>query len=64
METTDTKKPYATTSVRLPTDLHQWLLKKAAEEDRSLNGQLVSLIRQIRDNEKAGGDTRQPAHPS
>lgn len=32
-------------SVRLPSDLKSWLADKAADEDRSLNRQIVQIIK-------------------
>lgn len=39
-------KQEAKVQLRLPADVHQWLVKFAAENDRSMNGQVVSILRE------------------
>lgn len=39
-------KNEAKVQLRLPADVHQWVVKWAAENDRSMNGQIVSLLRE------------------
>lgn len=38
--------------VRLPPSLHQKLVEIAAENDRSLNGQVVAMLRRAAEEEK------------
>ena len=38
----------ARTQVRIPTDLMDWLKQRAREENRSMNAQLIELLKQAR----------------
>lgn len=45
-------------SVRIPIDIYTWIQKAAAANDRSINGQIVHLLRQAKASDKeaaAGG---------
>jgi hypothetical protein len=46
------------TSVRLPSDLKSWLAQKAANEGRSLNGQIVQVIKAAKAADFTEGDTK------
>lgn len=35
-------------TLRIPDDLYQWLTEWAAKNDRSINGQVLNLLRQAR----------------
>ncbi|MCP3022277.1 Arc family DNA-binding protein [Cupriavidus basilensis] len=39
--------------VRLPKDIHEWLAAFAIENDRSLNGQVVAILRRRMSEEKS-----------
>ena len=39
-------KTEAKVQLRLPADVHQWLVKFAADNDRSMNGQMVAILRE------------------
>lgn len=39
-------KHEAKVQLRLPADVHQWVVKWAQDNDRSMNGQLISLLRE------------------
>ena len=41
---------YVSTSVRLPGDLHDTLVKLAKQENRSLAGQIIYMLRQLAEN--------------
>ncbi|OYT78232.1 Arc family DNA-binding protein [Pseudomonas sp. PGPPP2] len=38
----------ARTQVRIPVDLMDWLKQRAREENRSMNAQLIELLKQAR----------------
>ncbi|MBD3643536.1 Arc family DNA-binding protein [Alcanivorax sp.] len=44
-------KPVLRTQTRIPADLAEWLKDKAKSESRSMNGQLVALIREAKQKE-------------
>ena len=39
-------KQGAKVQLRLPADIHQWLVKWAATNDRSMNGQMIAMLRE------------------
>ncbi|MEX5634788.1 toxin-antitoxin system HicB family antitoxin [Parafrankia sp. FMc2] len=47
--------------LRLPDDLHARLVEAAQREDRSLNGQIVHLLRRSLDAGSPGGESASPA---
>jgi len=34
------------TQVRMPTDIHRWLTHRAKQNDRSMNAELIRIVRQ------------------
>ncbi|MEW6460370.1 MAG: Arc family DNA-binding protein [Pseudomonadota bacterium] len=36
------------TQVRIPTDLMEWIKQMAREQNRSMNGQLVEMLEQLK----------------
>jgi hypothetical protein len=48
----DAKKPTKQVLIRLPEDLKEWLTKKAEENYRSVNGEIVSRLQESRDKEE------------
>jgi hypothetical protein len=32
--------------LRLPTDVHQWIVEHAKQNDRSMNGQMIAILRE------------------
>lgn len=45
---TSSEKPSATTTVRIPEELGQWLRHKAVDNFRSLSGEIVARLEQTR----------------
>ena len=46
------KQPQETrTQVRFPTDIHQWLTERARRNDRSMNAELVRILRETKEKE-------------
>jgi len=39
-------------SIRLPEEIYEWLKEKAERENRSLNGQVNHLLRQLKEREE------------
>jgi hypothetical protein len=51
-------KPSQSIQVRLPLEIYQWLVARSEAESRSLNGQVVYMLRQAKeDDEAAAKDT-------
>lgn len=46
MTDTETEKR---TQVRMPTDVHQWLTHRAKQNDRSMNAELVRILKEVKD---------------
>ena len=42
-------------SIRLPQEIYEWLKEKAERENRSLNGQVNHLLRQLKGQEERDG---------
>jgi plasmid stability protein len=45
------KKAQAQTQARIPTDIHQWLTERARRNDRSMNAELVRILRETKEKE-------------
>lgn len=44
--------------LRLPADVHQWLVKWSKQNDRSMNGQMVAMLREkMRELDNRDGPT-------
>jgi hypothetical protein len=43
-------------SVRIPIEIYEWIREAAAANDRSINGQIVHLLRQARINAAESGE--------
>ena len=39
------------TQARIPTDIHQWLTERARRNDRSMNAELVRILRETKEKE-------------
>lgn len=39
-------KDHIKVQLRLPLDVHQWLVKFAAENDRSMNSQMITILKE------------------
>lgn len=52
---TASEKPTATTTVRIPEELGQWLRHKAVDNFRSLSGEIVARLEQTRRQEEKEG---------
>jgi len=39
------------TQARIPTDIHQWLTERARRNDRSMNAELVRILRETKEEE-------------
>ena len=39
------------TQARIPTDIHQWLTERAQRNDRSMNAELVRILRETKEQE-------------
>jgi predicted HicB family RNase H-like nuclease len=37
------------TQVRMPDDIHQWLTERAKQNDRSMNAELVRILKEVKD---------------
>ena len=37
------------TQVRMPTDVHQWLIHRAKQNDRSMNAELIRILKEARE---------------
>jgi len=55
---TSSEKPSATTTVRIPEELGQWLRHKAVDNFRSLSGEIVARLEQTRRLEEKQGQTQ------
>ncbi|WP_022952677.1 Arc family DNA-binding protein [Leucothrix mucor] len=42
----------AKTQVRLPAATHQWIVKAASENNRSMNGEIVRMLNEVIEREK------------
>ena len=42
--------------LRLPPDVHQWLIKFAAENDRSMNSQIITILKERMREQNANKD--------
>lgn len=42
------------TQVRFPSDIHQWLTERARRNDRSMNAELVRILRETKEQEVTG----------
>ena len=51
-------KQVAKLQVRLPADLHQWFVEQACINDRSLNGQMITLLKEER--ERQSNNSKKP----
>ncbi|MFM2318730.1 MAG: hypothetical protein RLZZ215_1351 [Pseudomonadota bacterium] len=40
------------TQVRFPSDIHQWLTERARRNDRSMNAELVRILRETKEAEE------------
>ena len=45
------KEEYKTTQTRIPENIHQWLAERAKRNDRSMNAELVRILRERMENE-------------
>ncbi len=43
--------PITKTQTRLPTDIHYWLTERARRNDRSMNAELVRILRETKEEE-------------
>lgn len=41
------------TQVRMPADVHQWLTHRAKQNDRSMNAELIRILKEAKEAEKA-----------
>lgn len=39
------------TQVRFPSDIHRWLTERARQNDRSMNAELVRILRETKEQE-------------
>jgi len=39
------------TQVRFPSDIHRWLTERAKQNDRSMNAELVRILRETKEEE-------------
>lgn len=39
------------TQARIPSDIHQWLTERAKQNDRSMNAELVRILRETKEQE-------------
>lgn len=47
------KQPQETrTQVRIPSDVHQWLIERARRNDRSMNAELVRILRETKESDE------------
>lgn len=53
MKTTEQKPLVRPISLRLPDDLRKWLRVRAAENDRSLNGEILAALKDLQ--KRTGG---------
>ena len=37
------------TQVRMPDDIHQWVTERAKQNDRSMNAELVRILKEVKD---------------
>ena len=44
--------PTTRTQVRLPKATHEWIVKSAAINSRSMNGEIVRMLNQVMEKEK------------
>ena len=40
------------TQVRMPVDVHQWLAGRAARNNRSMNGELVDILKKAKEEDE------------
>lgn len=40
------------TQTRIPSDIHQWLVERAKQNDRSMNAELVRILRETKEAEE------------
>ena len=40
------------TQVRIPADLHKWLTSRAKQNDRSMNAELVRILKEVKAKEE------------
>lgn len=41
-------RPFTVVTVRMPEDLYQWVASLADAEERSLNGQIITMLRRVK----------------
>ena len=51
------------TQARMPDDIHQWVTERAKQNDRSMNAELVRILKEVREGtaEKAAFERRRLA---
>ncbi|MBV6447071.1 Arc family DNA-binding protein [Nitrosomonas sp.] len=49
-------KDHLKVQLRLPLDVHQWLVKFAAENDRSMNSQMITILKERMREQSANKD--------
>lgn len=48
------QKPFLRFALRLPRELHEWLVAGATREHRSLHAHIIHLLTTLREDEKNG----------
>lgn len=56
--------PGQPTSVRIPSELKQWLEARSIRNHRSMSRELIAIMSAIRDGEKTGNGFEKLANPS